>query len=160
MNRQILAGLFLLLFCTTLPACAGFQIGGSADSPSATAMAKHAQVRQSLDKLISAYEAKNSRQFDELVSASNTGEPRILATSVLRDFSTYHNLSLRYTVNNITLDSNGTKAFVALTFTREWTDIRTSKTRNETKETSLVFILEKGIYKLYSQNQPKLFGLN
>ena len=160
MNRQILTGLILLLVCATLPACAGQKINGSSDSPSAIAQSRHVQVRQALDRLISAYEAKNSRQFAELVSNSYTGEEGILNSGLQRDFSTYHNMSLRYTINNITLDGNGTKAFVAITFTRGWTDIKTTKTRSETKETSLVFVLENGIYKLYNQSPPLLFGLN
>jgi hypothetical protein len=160
MKKQIIAVMLLLLACITLPACAGLQIGGSSDSSSAIAAKRHSQVRQSLDQLIAAYEAKNSRQFSDLVSDGYNGEARILATSALRDFSVYHNLSLRYTVNNITLDSTGNKAFVAITFTRSWTDIKTSKTKNETKETSLVFVLEGGVYKLYSQRGPRLFGLH
>jgi hypothetical protein len=160
MKKQIIAGLLMLLTLTTIPACAGLQIGGSSDSQSAIAAKRHSQVRQSLDQLISAYEAKNSRQFDELTSGSYTGESSILSTTVRRDFSVYHNLSLRYTVNNITLDSTGNKAFIAITFTRGWTDIKTSKTKGETKETSLVFVLEDGAYKLYSQRGPRLFGLH
>jgi hypothetical protein len=160
MKKQIIAGLLMLLTLTTILACAGLQIGGSSDSPSAIAAKRHSQVRQSLDQLISAYEAKNSRQFTELTSDNYTGEASILSTAIQRDFSTYHNLSLRYTVNNITLDSSGNKAFVAVTFTRGWTDIKTSKTKSETKETSLVFVLEDGVYKLYSQRGPRLFGLH
>ena len=160
MRRLVIAGLFLLLPYTTLTACAGVTTGGAGESSSAITMARHTQARQSLDQLISAYEAKNSRQFTELTSGNYTGEASILSTAVQRDFSVYHNLSLRYTVNNITLDSTGNKAFIAITFTRGWTDIKTSKTKSETKETSLVFVLEGGVYKLYSQRGPRLFGLN
>ena len=149
----------LLIACTALPACSTLRIGGQSDSPSATAAARHAEVRQALDRLVAAYEGKNSRRFAELVSERYTGEPAILDTAVRRDFSVYHNLTLRYTVNNITLDDSG-KAFVAITFTRDWTDTKTSKTRSETGETSLVFIRENRSYKLFSQNRPLLFGLN
>lgn len=160
MKKQIITGMLLLFACITLPACAELQIGGSSDSQSAIAAKRHTQVRQSLDQLIAAYEAKNSRQFSDLVSNGYTGESSIINTAVQRDFSAYHNLSLRYTVNNITFDGNEAKAFVAITFTRGWTDIKTSKTKSETKETSLVFVLEAGVYKLYSQRGPRLFGLN
>ncbi len=160
MRRLVIAGLLLLLPCTTLTACAGVTTGGAGESSSAITMARHTQIRQSLDQLISAYETKNSRQFTELTSGNYTGEAGILNTSIQRDFSVYHNLSLRYTVNNITLDSTGNKAFIAITFTRGWTDIKTSKTKSETKETSLVFVLEDGVYKLYSQRGPRLFGLH
>lgn len=160
MRRLVIAGLLLLLPYTALTACAGVNTGGAGEPSSAVTMARHAQARETLDRLISAYETKNSRQFTELTSGTYTGETSILNTAVQRDFSVYHNLSLRYTVNNITLDSTGNKAFVAITFTRGWTDIKTGKTRSETKETSLVFVLEEGVYKLYSQRGPRLFGLH
>lgn len=157
--KTYLAVMLLLAACSVLPACAGLQVGGDTGSASAAAMSRHALVRQSLDRLIAAYEAKDSRGFSALVSERYTGEESILDTAVRRDFSTYHNLTLRYTVNNITLDDGG-KAFVAVTVTRGWTDIKTSRTKNETGETSLVFVLENGVYKLYSQGRPPLFGLD
>lgn len=151
--------LLLLIACTLLPACATVQTGGASDSASAATAARHTQVRQALDRLIAAYEGKNSRRFAELVSERYAGEGGVLDTAVRHDFSTYHNLALRYTVNNITLDDSG-KAFVAIAFTRSWTDTRTTNTASETGETSLVFIRENGTYKLYSQNRPLLFGIN
>jgi len=160
MSRLLTLIVLIPIACATFSGCGQVAFGGKADSPSALAMADHALVRQSLDQLIAAYEAKDSRRFSSLVSERYTGEPGVLDTAVRRDFSTYHNVEIRYTVNNITLDSDGGKAFVAITYTRGWTDIKTSKTRSETRETSLVFIRESGVYKLYSQNRPLLFGLN
>ena len=117
-------------------------------------------VRQALDRLIVAYEGKDAHRFAELVSERYTGETVVLFdTLVRRDFGTYDDLTLGYTVNSITLDDSG-KAFVAITFTRGWTDRNTAKTASETGETILVFIRENGTYKLYSQNQPLLFGPN
>lgn len=157
--KTYLTVLLLLAVCTVLPACAGLQVGGNTGSASAVAMSRHTLVRQSLDQLIAAYEAKSAGRFAELVSERYTGEESILDTAVRQDFSRFHDLSLRYTVNNITLDDGG-KASVAITFTRGWTEIKTSRTRSETGETSLVFVLEQGVYKLYSQSRPPLFGLD
>lgn len=154
-----LAVMLLLAACSVLPACGGLQIGGDTGSASAVAMSRHALVRQSLDRLIAAYEARSAGRFAELVSERYTGEESILDTAVQRDFSRYHDLTLRCTVNNITLDDGG-KAFVAITFTRGWTEIKTSRTRSETGEASLVFVYENGVYKLYSQGRPPLFGLD
>lgn len=160
MNRTIIAGLFFLLVCTVLPACSGLQIGGSGDSPSAVTMMRQAQVKESLDQLVAAYTAKNIGKFNALLSERYTGEAAILDTAIRRDFSAYHNQSISYTFNNITLEDKGKKAFAAITFTRDWTDIKTSKTKSETKDTSLVFVLVDGVYKLESQQGPQLFGLN
>lgn len=154
------AMMLLLAVCTILPACGGFQVGGDTGSASAVAMERHALVRQSLDQLIAAYEAKNVRAFAALVSQRYSDDRSILTTAVQRDFSTYHNLTIRYTVNNITLDADGGTAFAAITATRGWTDIKTAETRSETRETSLVFTLERGVYRLQSQGPTPLFGLN
>ena len=117
-------------------------------------------VRQALDRLITAYEEKNGPRFAELVSERYVGETVVFFDTVIRrDFGTYENLTLRYTVSNITFDDSG-KAFVAIIFTRGWTETETANARSETGETTLVFIREKGTYKLYSQNRPFLFGLN
>lgn len=158
MLRKLVAYLSLVAICTALAGCAGVSWGGSGSS--ARAMQNQALVRESLDRLIAAYEGKNSRLFAELVSERYTGEKGILDSAVRRDFSVYHNQSLRYTVNNITFDGSGGKAFVAITLTRDWTEIKTGKTRHETTEESLVFVLEDGVYKLYSQRRPPLFGRN
>ncbi len=116
-------------------------------------------VRSSLDGLITAYEAKSGSHFSGLVSDSYQGEKRVLDKAVMRDFGTFHNLSIRYTVNNITLGDNGMVS-VAITFTRGWTDIKTTNTMSETRETSLVFVLEDNVYRLLSQGRPQLFGFN
>uniref|UniRef100_A0A831XF13 Lipoprotein n=1 Tax=Geobacter metallireducens TaxID=28232 RepID=A0A831XF13_GEOME len=160
MSRLLTLLVSIPIACAALSGCGQVVFGGRTDSPSAMAMANHAQVKEALDQLIAAYEAKDIRRFSSLVSERYTGEGGILDTAVRRDFSSYHNLTIRYTVNNITLDSDGGKAFAAITYTRGWTDIKTSRTRSETGETTLVFIRENGAYRLYSQNRPVLFGRN
>ncbi len=143
----------MVLFLCFSTGCAGFNIGQSSQT-----MQRHAMVRDSLNKLMNAYEFRNAREFASLVSERYTGDSTV--TSVGREFSVHHDLTIRYLVNNITLDSSGGKAFVALNFTRGWTDIKTGKRMNETRQTSMVFILENGIYKLFTQNRPFLFELN
>lgn len=115
-------------------------------------------VRQALDRLIAAYEKKDGLRFAELVSERYTGETVVFFDTVMgRDFGTYDNLTLRYAVTNITLDDHG-KAFVAIAFTRDWTENDTANAQSESGETTIVFIRENGTYKLYSQNRPLLFG--
>lgn len=115
-------------------------------------------VRQALDRLVAAYEEKNGPRFVELVSERYAGETVVFFDTVMRrDFDTYDNLTLRYAVSNITFDDSG-KVFVAIIFTRDWTETETANARSETGETTIVFIRENGTYKLYSQNRPLLFG--
>lgn len=160
MKARFYRAAFILLLpaSTVLTACGGFKTSEGVKPPAVATMSKHAEVRQSLDRLIAAYETKNSRQFDDLVSDGYTGEARSLAASIRREFSAYHDLSLRYTVNNLTLADVGNKASVAITFTRGWTDIKTGKAMNETMESTLIFVLENGVYRLYSQSGARLFG--
>lgn len=146
-RSAVLAGLCLLAV-----ACAGTRVGNGSSE-----LNQQDMVKSSLDRLVSAYESKNSRQFNELVSDRYAGEKSLLDSAVSHDFSAYHNLSVRYTFNNVTFDGKD-KVFASVTFTREWTDIATSGTKSDTRETSLVFILENGNYKLYSQERPLLFG--
>lgn len=156
MNAKKNIPVMFFIICLALSSgCAGVKIGGSSET-----MNRHAMVRDSLNKLMNAYEFRNAREFSSLVSERYTGDSTVLDISVGRDFSAHHDLTIRYIVNNITLDSSGGKAFVALNFTRGWTDIKTGKRMNETRQTSMVFILENGVYKLFTQNRPFLFGLN
>ena len=117
-------------------------------------------VRQALDRLVAAYEEKNGSRFAEMVSERYREKTVVFFDTVMRrDFGTYDNLTLRYTVSNITLDDHG-RAFVAIAFTRGWIETETANARSESGETIIVFIRENGTYKLYSQNRPLLFGLN
>ena len=153
--KMRLMGIFLQVWvCLLFSGCSGVNVGDVK-----TVVNYQAMVKQSLDHLIGDYEAKNGRQFAELVSDRYVGVKELLDTAVRRDFSAYHNLSVRYTLNNVTFDGKS-KIFASVNFTRDWTDIKTTKTMNETRQTSLVFILENGICKLYSQSRPLLFGFN
>ena len=148
-----IAVLFLTAQLLCLPA--GVLAQGAAVS---AVQSGHQQVRESLDRMVAAYESKNSIEFFSQVSEQYTGDYANLQTAVQREFSRKTALSVRYTVNNITLDQSGENAFVAVTFTRSWTDVKTAKTKNETKQTSVVLRREDGIYRLYSQKSPYLFG--
>lgn len=114
-------------------------------------------IRLSLDGLISAYSGKNIRQFMDLVSESYTGDASVLESSIRRDFSDFTNLSMRYTFNNVTSDGKGNVS-VALTSVRDHTVIKTGKQATIKKQATLIFKLENGAYRLYSQKSPRLFG--
>ena len=154
MLTRIVRSALLLAVCLLLVACAGSMIANGSPTLNHQVM-----VKSSLDRLVSAYESKSGRQFSELVSDRYVGEKSVLHTAVNRDFSAYHNLTISYTFNNVTFDGKD-KVFAAVTFTRGWTDMATTKTKSETRETALVFVLENGSYKLYSQERPLLFGIN
>ena len=121
---------------------------------------QQAQVRDSLDKLIDAYQAKNLRLFMEQVSGSYTGDADNLESSVRNDFSNLNNISIRYTVNNITPDGNGKSVSLAITFTGNHQVIKTGKMETLTGQTEIVLRKENGRYLLYSMKNPVLFGFS
>jgi hypothetical protein len=114
-------------------------------------------VRQSLDGLIAAYTDKNIRRFMELVSESYTGDPSILESSIQSDYSTFTDIAIRYTFNNVTYDGKDMVS-ASITFVRDHTVIKTTKRDTVRKQTTLIFRREDGVYKLYSQNGSVLFG--
>lgn len=158
MMTRNLARMFALALCLLLPV---FPSTVSAGGPSASlrALDDHAKVRQTLDQLIAAYEMKDVRGFSALVSERYVGEEASLDTALRRDFSARTNQTLRYTVNNLSLNEKGDLASLAVTFTRGWTDTRSGATRQETSSTTLLFIREGEFFRLYEQKPPRLFGL-
>lgn len=114
---------------------------------------EHQQVLQSLDSLIDAYQNKNSMAFSRYVSERYTGDDMILDSRIRDTMRRAHDIGIRYTVNNITSDGRG-KVFVAVTYTREHTDIQTTQRLVQTGQAALIFIREGGEYLLYSQPNP------
>jgi hypothetical protein len=107
--------------------------------------------------LIAAYTDKNIRRFMELVSESYTGDPSILESSIQSDYSTFTDIAIRYTFNNVTYDGKDMVS-ASITFVRDHTVIKTTKRDTVRKQTTLIFRREDGVYKLYSQNGSVLFG--
>ncbi len=156
MNRKLpTIGLILTFAILALHA-----VACSAGTP-ATAKPKvvnqRALVRSSLDGLIAAFERKNVRQFMDLVSESYTGDASILESSIQRDFSAFTDIAIRYTFNNVTYDGKSMVS-ASITFVRDHTVIKTTKRATIRKQTTLIFKQEDGVYKLYSQKPPILFG--
>lgn len=114
---------------------------------------EHQRVLQTLDALIDAYQSRNSMAFSRYVSEHYTGDDMILDSRVRDTSRRAHDIGIRYTVNNITSDSRG-KVFVAVTYTREHTDIGTTQRLVHTGQAALIFIREGGEYLLYSQPKP------
>ena len=152
MKRTLIAQIGIMLVLTMLGGCFG---GSVASTP--TPQTPQTRVRETLDNMVDAYSSKNIRGFMALVSDSYTGDSSVLDSAVLRDFSAATNITLRYTFNNVTTDGKG-KASAALTFTRNYTDIKTGKQITNQGQTTMIFQIVGGSCLLYTQNQPQLFG--
>ena len=136
--------------------------GWCEEAPKTASSAKsvnyQAVVKESLDQLVAAYEAKNGREFMALISESFTGDSSQFDSSIRRQFSRFTNMSIRYTFNNVTFDGKG-KIFAAITYTKGYTDVKTGKQEKRQGQSSMVFTLENGSCLLYTMNKPALFGL-
>ncbi|MDX9708422.1 MAG: hypothetical protein RBT64_02610 [Trichloromonas sp.] len=147
---------WLLLFSLSLCACVAGPTVKSAPRQEAAAppaWEEHQRVLQSLDALIDAYQNKNSMAFSRYVSERYTGDDMILDSRIRDTMRRVHDVGIRYTVNNLTSDGRG-KVFVAVTYTREYTDIGTTQRIVHTGQAALIFIYEGGEYLLYSQPTP------
>lgn len=121
---------------------------------------QQAQVRSALDKLIDACQSKNLRLLMSQFSEGYTGDADNLETTVRNDFSQFNNISIRYTVNNITPDANAEKVAMGVTFTRTHQVVKTGIVKTVTGQTELIFKKEDGEYRLYNMKKPLLFGLS
>ncbi len=116
-------------------------------------------VRESMDRLVSAYMGRNSNDFMTLVSSNFAGESSKLDTRLRRDFSQAVNISLSYTFNNVTFDSKSEYASVAITYTKNYTEVKTTQQISKKGESKLVFKMEKGAYRLFRMDEPWFFSL-
>ncbi len=122
-------------------------------TPGHSAWEEQQQVLQTLDAMIAAYQEKNSIRFSGYISERYAGDDMLLESRVRQNLSRAHDIGLRYTVDNITSDGRG-KLFVALTYTREHTDIATTQRIVHTGQAALTFVREDQNYRLLSQPKP------
>ena len=116
-------------------------------------------VRETLDSMVDAYTGKNARQFMSGVSEDFAGDDTTLDRKIRRDFGRFADMDMRYTLNNVTPDSGNKKISVSVTFTRSYTDIKTSKRINKTGSTSFIFRMVDGRAKLAAMRGPAMFGV-
>ncbi len=117
-------------------------------------------LRETIDNLIDAYKNKELTRFMVYVSDDFTGDKTILEGAVRKDFSAFHNIDVRYSLNNITIDSSGTLLSVSLNFTRFHTEIKTGNLFTSNETTEMVFKMVDGEPKLYRMNKPLMFGIS
>jgi len=114
-------------------------------------------ARDVLNSMIEAYQGKTSAVFMSYVNDSFTGEKIEYDRAIRNDFSTLHDISIGYNLNNVTPDYKD-KVFVSLNFNRSYTDIKTGRRRNDGGSTAMVFRLDNGRLSLYSVRGQPLFG--
>jgi len=160
---------FFAIFTVFLMASVSVNAMGSktekADKTSSKEMAapirNHQQmVQEVLDNLISAYSSGNASGFMSFVADDFAGDKTILDGAVRKDFSSFTNIDIRYTFNNVTVDSTGKMIYASVTFTRSHTVIKTNKQAEIRGSTDFVFRMVNNTLVLKSMGKPLVFGLS
>jgi len=110
-----------------------------------------------LNGMIEAYRGKATGSFMAYVDDFFTGEKVEYEKSVQNDFSAIHDISIRYTLNNVTPDYKD-KVSVSLNFDRSYTVIKTGKRRSDEGSTVLIFKIDNGKLSLHAVSGQPLFG--
>jgi hypothetical protein len=127
-----------------------------------------AVVRDILDKLFAAYQAKNPAQFMALIAEDFAGDKTSLDRAVRKDFSAFDIISLRYILNNVVSDATG-KIFASISFNRTATstrgmmqcaDGRQSSTCSDKGSTGFTFKLGDRMLSLWGMRIPLIFGVS
>lgn len=118
------------------------------------------EVKQTIDSMIEAYRSRNVSSFMNYVAEDYIGEKTDLEWIIRRDFSNFNNIDIRYSINNITIDSTGKFIQVALNFTRNYVNITTGKPLKDSGQSILIFKITDNRPKLHSMKAQRLFGIN
>jgi len=163
-NRIMMLTVFLLavmVFATVAGAQEAQKNASSGKKPSGNTSFPEVQkaVRNTLDGMVEAYTSKNAKLFMSYVSEDYTKDDALLNRKIRRDFGKFLEMDLRYTLNNVTPDSGNKNISVSVTFTRSYTDIKTTKRINKTGSTSFIFRMVDGRAKLTGMKGPAMFGV-
>lgn len=117
-----------------------------------------AVIRQALAEMITAYRSEDPARFMAWVSDDFAGDPVVLDRAVRRDFSSFDNIDLRYTLNNVTAADG--KIFSSFTFSRKLTSTRSGATLSDRGSSEFIFTLGERGPKVFSMKNPLIFGLS
>ncbi|HOG11378.1 MAG TPA: hypothetical protein PLR47_00190 [Smithellaceae bacterium] len=114
-------------------------------------------IREALDKLIAAYENHDAKTFMSLVSEDFAGDMTNLDRAIRKDFSSFDDIDLNYTLNNITSDSKGIS--VSLSYRRLLMSTKTGQSVKDKGVTEFVFKMGDKSARIYSMKNPLIFGI-
>lgn len=114
-------------------------------------------IKEVLDAMIAAYRAKDPNRFKSFVSEDFVNDEAVLDSAVRRDFSSFDNIDLRYTLNNVTVGANG--IYVSLNYSRMVTSAKSGHSYSDRGTTEFVFRMGESGPKVYSMKAPMIFGV-
>lgn len=115
-------------------------------------------IKETLNKLIEAYKNHDPKTFMSLVSEDFAGDAINLDRAIRKDFSLYDNIDLRYTLNNVTSDTQ--RVSVSITYSRTLTKINSGQPFKDNGITEFVFKMGDKEAKIYSMKNPLIFGVS
>jgi hypothetical protein len=114
-------------------------------------------IKDAMDKLIDAYKREDPAAFMALVSSDFVGDVANLDRAIRKDFSSFDNIDLRYTLNNVTSNQKGIS--VSINFNRLLVSTKSGKTLSDKGMTEFVFKLGDAGPRVFSMKNPLIFGL-
>lgn len=114
-------------------------------------------IKEVLNKLIDAYEKHDAKTFMSMVSEDFAGEATNLDRAIRKDFSSFDNIDLNFTLNNITSDTKGIS--VSLSYNRHLTSTKSGQSLKDKGSTEFVFKMSEKAVKVYSMKNPLIFGV-
>ena len=114
-------------------------------------------VREALNKLIAAYQNRDAQTFMSLISEDFAGDATNLDRAIRRDFSSFDDINLSYTLNNISSDSRGIS--VSLSFSRNLVSTKSGQNLKDKGITEFVFKMGEKTAKVFSMKKPLIFGV-
>ncbi|MDD3012531.1 MAG: hypothetical protein PHC34_02370 [Candidatus Gastranaerophilales bacterium] len=117
---------------------------------------EYIQVKDTLDRMISAYESRNTISFMKYVSDDYTHDEDVLETGIRNSFYRYSFIRINYVINNVISDSNG-KYSVSINFTKQLEDRTKGKITSKSGTSELILKIENDSLKLYSMRRQHLF---
>jgi len=115
-------------------------------------------IIEALDKMIAAYEGHDPKAFMVLVSEDFAGDMTNLDRAIRKDFNSFDDIDLNYTLNNITSDSKGIS--VSLNYRRSLVSTKTGQSLKDKGVTEFVFKMGDKGAKVYSMKNPLIFGVS
>jgi len=116
-------------------------------------------VKIVLDKLVEAYDNKNAPSFMSNISPDFAGDNVVLERAIRKDFTVFDNINLRYTVNSIGSGPKG-RISVSILYNRTLISVKDGKSYRDKGTTQFVLESNTGGLKVWSMNNPLIFGLS
>lgn len=118
------------------------------------------KISQSLNSLVETYQNEDPAAFMKYVSDNFAGDYGVLDFAIRKDFNAFDFIQLRLFINNISMDNNSGRVYVAIQYIRKVVSTKSGRVLADNGYTEFVFQNVGGMFKVFSMKNPLLFGLS